>query len=66
VNIYTRITVPLSKDDFVTLRDAAAKEYRDPRQHAAWLLRQVLRDASEQHPEGTRPPQPQSQQPVAA
>jgi hypothetical protein len=48
MNTFTRITVPLLKDDFFALRDAAAKEYRDPRQHAAWLLRLALGTATEQ------------------
>ena len=39
---YTRITVDLSKDEFVALREAASKEYRHPREQARWLLRQLL------------------------
>lgn len=39
---FTRITVPLSRDEFVTLRDRAGDEYRHPRDHARWLLRQAL------------------------
>ncbi len=39
---YTRITVPLSKDEFVALRDTAGSEYRHPRDHARFLLRAAL------------------------
>ncbi len=39
---YTRITVPLSKDEFVALRDTAGSEYRHPRDHARYLLRAAL------------------------
>lgn len=39
---YTRITVPLSKDEFEALRDAASREYRHPREQARFILHQVL------------------------
>lgn len=39
---FTRITVPLSKDEFCRLRDIAMQEYRHPRDHARWLLRNAL------------------------
>lgn len=42
LNQHTRITVPLSRDEFEALRDNAIKEYRHPRDHARFLLRQVL------------------------
>lgn len=42
LNQHTRISVPLSKDEWEALRDNAIKEYRDPRDHARYLLRQVL------------------------
>lgn len=42
MDTFTRITVPLSKDEFTALRDAAGQEYRHPREHARWLLRQAL------------------------
>jgi hypothetical protein len=42
MNNFTRITVPLSKDEFFALREAASKNYRHPREQARWLLRQVL------------------------
>lgn len=44
---YTRITVPLSRDEFVALRDTAGSEYRHPRDHARYLLRQALGLTSE-------------------
>ena len=39
---YTRITVPLSQAEFVALRDKAEREYRHPRDHARYLLREAL------------------------
>ena len=39
---FTRITVPLSKDEFVALRDKAMSEYRHPREQARYLLRAAL------------------------
>lgn len=42
MNDFTRITVPLSRDEFLALRDAAGMEYRHPREHARWMLRQAL------------------------
>jgi hypothetical protein len=46
MNEFTRITVPLSRDEFFALRAAAGKEYRHPREQARWLLRQVLMQES--------------------
>jgi hypothetical protein len=39
---YTRITVPLSKDEFEALQTAAQIEYRHPREQARYLLRSLL------------------------
>lgn len=39
---YTRITVPLSKDEFEALRTAAQTDYRHPREQARYLLRSIL------------------------
>ncbi len=39
---YTRITVPLSKEEFEALRDSAQLDYRHPRDHARFLLRGLL------------------------
>jgi hypothetical protein len=39
---YTRITVPLSQDEFYALRDVALREYRHPREQARYLLRRFL------------------------
>lgn len=41
-NQYTRITVPLSKQEWEALRDASQQEYRHPREQARYLLRRVL------------------------
>lgn len=47
MNDVTRINVPLSKDEFIALRDVALKEYRHPRDHARYLLRMALGLAEE-------------------
>jgi len=39
---YTRITVPLSREELNALRDAADREYRHPRDQARYLVRQAL------------------------
>lgn len=39
---YTRITVPLSKDEFQALQKSAQQDYRDPREQARYLLRSIL------------------------
>lgn len=39
---YTRITVPLSREEFEALRTAAQTDYRHPREQARYLLRGVL------------------------
>lgn len=39
---YTRITVPLSHDEFCALRERAEIEYRHPREQARYILRAVL------------------------
>lgn len=39
---YTRITVPMSKEEFFALQRIASKEYRHPRDHARYLLRMAL------------------------
>jgi len=39
---YTRITVPLSKDEFNALREISDREYRHPRDQARHLLRCAL------------------------
>lgn len=44
---YTRITVPLSKQEFTALQASAQQEYRHPRDQARFLLRSILlRDQS--------------------
>ena len=42
MNEFTRITVPLSRSEFVALRDMAGSEYRHPREQARYLLRAAL------------------------
>lgn len=39
---YTRITVPLSKDEFEALQDLARLDYRHPREQARYLLGTLL------------------------
>lgn len=39
---YTRITVPLGKDEFQALRESSDREYRHPREQARYLLRLAL------------------------
>ena len=39
---FTRITVPLGRDEFNALRENADKEYRHPREQARYLLRVAL------------------------
>lgn len=39
---YTRIVVPLSREELNALRDAADREYRHPRDQARYLVRQAL------------------------
>lgn len=39
---YTRITVPLSQDEFEALRNLAFRDYRHPREQARFLLRHIL------------------------
>ncbi len=39
---YTRITVPLSKEEFEALRDSAQLDYRHPREQARFILRGAL------------------------
>lgn len=39
---YTRITIPLSADEFFALRNIAEKDYRHPRDQARFILRSVL------------------------
>lgn len=39
---FTRITVPLGKDEFQALRENADREYRHPREQARYLLRLAL------------------------
>jgi hypothetical protein len=54
MNEYTRITVPLSKDEFAALRDTAGNEYRHPRDHARYLLREALGLTGETRPNANR------------
>jgi hypothetical protein len=39
---YTRITVPLSREEFIALSKAAQGELRHPRDHARFILRSFL------------------------
>lgn len=39
---YTRITVPLSRDEFIALRAKAEVAYRHPRDQARFILRNAL------------------------
>lgn len=39
---YTRITVPLSRQEWEALRNVSQQEYRHPREQARYLLRRVL------------------------
>lgn len=39
---YTRITVPLSLEEFEALRESAQQDYRHPREQARFLLRHLL------------------------
>ena len=42
LNQHTRITVPLSRDEFEALRDNAVRDYRNPRDQARFILRKAL------------------------
>ncbi|CAN5772196.1 hypothetical protein BH10CHL1_BH10CHL1_24360 [soil metagenome] len=42
IDKYTRITVPLSREEFEALRDSAQLDYRHPRDQARHLLRSLL------------------------
>jgi plasmid stability protein len=42
MNQLTRITVPLSKEEFFALRNSAANQYRHPRDQARHILRMAL------------------------
>lgn len=42
MNRFTRITVPLSKQEWETLQISAAQEYRHPREQARYLIRCAL------------------------
>lgn len=39
---YTRISIPLGKDEYAALLEAAMSEYRHPRDQARAILRKVL------------------------
>jgi len=39
---YRRIYLPLSKEEFVALQNAASDECRHPRDQVRWLLRRAL------------------------
>jgi hypothetical protein len=41
-NFFTRITVPLSQEEFYKLREVANLEYRQPREQARYILRRAL------------------------
>ena len=38
----TRVSIPLSKDEFFALQERAEKEYRHPRDQARYMLRAAL------------------------
>ena len=42
MNYHTRITVPLSRQEFEALYQAAIIDYRHPREQARFILRSVL------------------------
>lgn len=42
-----RITVPLSRDEFIALRELASVQLRNPREQARYLLRDALGLAGE-------------------
>ena len=53
---FTRITVPLGKDEFFALRENADREYRHPREQARYLLRLALGlDNPNKHETADRP-----------
>ncbi len=41
-DVYMKIYLPLSKDEFIALQDMARKNYRHPREQARFILRSVL------------------------
>jgi len=45
---YTRITVPLGREEFDALRESAKQDYRHPREQARYLLRKLLLGTYEQ------------------
>lgn len=53
MNYHTRITVPLSRQEFEALYQAAIIDYRHPRDQARFILRSVL--LSEQSQESKNP-----------
>ena len=42
LNEFRRITVPLGRDEWERLREAAQSDYRHPREQARYLLRLML------------------------
>ena len=48
MNYHTRITVPLSKQEFEALYQSARTDYRHPREQARYILRLALLGAQTQ------------------
>lgn len=53
----TKISIPLTHDEFIALSSAATRELRTPRDQARFLLRQILLgpDATDPTPDATQP-----------
>jgi hypothetical protein len=45
---FTKIYVPLSRDEFMALRESAQHELRDPRDQARYMLRSMLLQTNNQ------------------
>jgi len=51
---FTRVSVPLSLEEFVALRDTANKECRHPQEQARYMLRAALGVTQKNEGNGTR------------
>lgn len=49
-NQYTRISVPLSQEEFIALSESARQEFRHPRDQARYLLRKILLGNTDETP----------------
>ena len=55
---FTRVSVPLSLEEFVALRDTATRECRHPQEQARYMLRRALGVTQQNEGNGSRPSEP--------